>query len=135
MRGVKPKLVVLDGGRVPGKCPPAPAWLAKHAKAEWKRTAPQLHGRGLLSPDTLATLESYCAAVGMVRETEETMQREGRTIDTDKGPKAHPAFRIQTAAMREARLCAAELGLTPHRRGKSDAKGPAADGWDSDLLA
>lgn len=135
MRGVKPKLVVLQGGRAPGKCPAAPSWLAKHARSEWKRAAPQLHGRGLLTPDTLATLESYCVAAGMVRETEETMQAEGRTIETDKGPKAHPAFRIQSAAMREARLLAAELGLTPHRRGKSDAKGPAADGWDADLLA
>ena len=135
MRGVKPKLVVLEGGRVPGKCPGSPSWLSKFAKAEWKRSAPQMHGRGLLTPDTQATLESYCAAVGLVREMEETMQKEGRTIDTDKGPKTHPAFRIQSAAMREARLLAAELGLTPHRRGAGKDKGKGAgDGW-GDLLA
>jgi P27 family predicted phage terminase small subunit len=94
-----------------------------------------LNTRGLLTPDTLASLEAYCVAAGMVRECEEIMGREGRLIVVDDASKPHPAFKMQSAAMREARLLAAELGLTPHRRltGKKDeeAKG---DGWD-DLLA
>ncbi|ESR25256.1 hypothetical protein N177_1773 [Lutibaculum baratangense AMV1] len=86
--------------------------------------------------DTLATLESYCVAVGMVRETEEIMGREGRMVTTENGPKPHPAFRMQSAAMREARLLAAELGLTPHRRGsKGKDEGMSNDNWDADLLA
>ena len=133
MKGKKPKLTVIHGGFVAGKCPAAPSWLSAHAKAEWKRAAPQLHSRGLLTPDTLATLESYCLAVGAVRELEEIMQRDGRVIDGEDGPKTHPAFRMQGAAMREARLLASELGLTPHRRGAGKEKGPA-DGWDADLL-
>jgi phage terminase small subunit len=41
----------------------------------------------------------------------------------------HPAFKIQQGAMREARLLAAELGLTPHRRyhGADDKKGEDDD--------
>jgi P27 family predicted phage terminase small subunit len=136
MKGRKPKLTVIDGGTVQGKCPAAPSWLTQQAKAEWMRAAPELFQRNLLSAEMMATLESYCVAAGMVRETEEIMGREGRMVMTETGMKTHPAFRMQSAAMREARLLAAELGLTPHRRGtKGDDQGKTNDNWDSDLLA
>ena len=80
MKGRKPKLTVIDGGTMCGKCPSAPSWLTSQAKAEWRRAAPELLQRNLLSADTLATLESYCVAVGMVRETEEIMGRDGRLM-------------------------------------------------------
>jgi P27 family predicted phage terminase small subunit len=136
MKGRKPKLSVIECGKVSGRCPVAPSWLTSQAKAEWKRAAPELHARGLLLPDTLATLEAYCVATGTVRECEEIMMRDGRMITVDGVAKPHQAFKMQTAAMREARLLAAELGLTPHRRcaGGKDQK-EKADGWDADLLA
>ncbi|HEX2527448.1 MAG TPA: phage terminase small subunit P27 family [Geminicoccus sp.] len=135
MKGRKPKLKVIEGGLAPGRCPPAPAWLSFQAKAEWKRAAPQMHSRRLLTPDTLATLESYCVAVGVVRECEEIMSRAGRMIEAEDGPKPHPAFRMQSAAMREARLLAAELGLTPHRRGSKTQEEDTNDGWPDGFLA
>lgn len=136
MKGRKPKLTIIEGGAAYGRCPSPPSWLTDHAKREWKRCAPELHRRNLLTPDTLATLESYCVAVGQVREFEETMGQEGRMVNTPAGPKPHPAFKMQQAAMREARLLAAELAMTPQRQGTKgkDAEGKA-DGWDSDLLA
>jgi P27 family predicted phage terminase small subunit len=136
MRGRKPSLQVIDGGNVPGRSPAAPAWLPDHAKAEWRRVVPEMQRRKLLSADMLATLESYCIATGTIRECEETMARDGRIISGEDGPKPHPAVRIQNAAMREARLLAAELGITPHRRhinGGGDDAGKGG-GWD-DLLA
>jgi len=135
MKGRKPKLKLIEGGTAAVRCPTAPGWFSLQARAEWKRSAPQLQGRRLLAPDMLGTLESYCIAVGVVRETEEIMCREGRMIDTDEGPKQHPAFRMQSAAMREARLLAAELGLTPHRRGGKETEEVKGDEWASDLLA
>ncbi|MFO1099038.1 MAG: phage terminase small subunit P27 family [Xanthobacteraceae bacterium] len=137
MRGRKPNLKVIEGGAAQpqSRCPSVPTWLAPQAKAEWRRAAPELHSRNLLTPDTLATLESYCVAVGIVRESEETMRNEGRLIQTEKGQKPHPAIKIQANAMREARLLAAELGLTPHRRGVKGKPKGAGDDWDSDLLA
>lgn len=136
MRGRKPNLRVIEGGAAKGRCPSAPAWLSEHAKSEWKRSAPQLHARNLLTADTAATLESYCVAVGLVRECEETMARDGRFVMGEDGLKPHPAFKMQSAAMREARLLAAEMGLTPHRRGqKPEGKGKKNDEWDGDLLA
>jgi len=137
MRGRNPNLVAIEGGLAPGRCPAAPAWLSTWAKAEWKRSAPDLNARGLLTAEMMATLEAYCVAAGQVREYEELMLREGRLVTAANGDaKTHPAFKMQSAAMREARLLAAELGLTPHRRmtGKKDEK-DKGDGWDADLLA
>ena len=135
MRGRKPNLKVIEGGTAPGCCPVAPSWLTPQAKAEWKRSAPQLHARKLLTPDTLATLESYCIAIGLVRECEDIMSREGRMVEGEDGQKPHPAFKMQGAAMREARLLAAELGLTPHRRGVKGKDEGGGGAWDADLLA
>src|SRR5690625_4066950 len=105
MRGRRPDPPeILDPPKSP--CPSPPKWLAPHAKAEWRRAAPELHRRHLLGKDTIATLESYCCAVAQVRETEEIMIAEGRTVMTDTGPKRHPAFSIQASAMREARMLA-----------------------------
>lgn len=136
MKGRKPNLRVIDGTPVKGRCPSPAAWLSEQAKAEWKRAAPQMHSRNLLTVDVLAMLESYCIAAGLVRECEEIMGREGRMVTTESGERPHPAFKMQSAAMREARLLASELGLTPHRKGQqSEGKGKPTDDWDSDLLA
>ena len=124
MKGRKPALVAVEGGATSDRCPGPPAWLAPHAASEWRRAAPDLHRRRLLARDTMATLESYCVAIGLVRECEETMQRDGRFIATEAGMVTHPAFRVQASAMREGRLLATELGLTPHRRGKHEDEAP-----------
>ncbi|WP_026987659.1 phage terminase small subunit P27 family [Fodinicurvata fenggangensis] len=133
MRGRKPKLEVVEPISAPSNpCPKAPSWLSAHAKAVWRKTAPDLHRRHLLSEDVAATLEHYCHQVGLVRECEEILQREGQVLEG----KAHPAGRIQAGAIKEARLLAAELALTPHRKAASmpTDEGDQDDGW-SDLLA
>ena len=112
MKGRKPNIRVVEGG---GRCPGAPAWLSLNAKREWKRVAPGLTARGLLTPDTSGTVESFCVAQGLVREHSETLTRCGSIIDTDDGPMVHPANKLLIAAQREARLLAGELGITPHR--------------------
>jgi len=136
MKGRKPNLKVINGGADLGRCPGAPAWLTVQAKREWKRSAPELHNRGLLKPDVMQTFEAYCVAAGQVREFEEIMAAEGRLITTDDGQKPHRAFGMQLSAMREARLLAGELGLTPHRRCAADkGQEEKGNGWDQDLLA
>ena len=132
MKGRKAKLAVLAGGAAPDRCPGPPSWLPEHAAAEWRRVAPELHRRKLFGRDSMAMLENYCVAVGTVRECEEAMAREGRVVATENGMAAHPAFRIQASAMREARLLASELALTPHRRGRHEDE-PKADPWEGML--
>ena len=110
MKGRKPTLTVISGGA--GRCPGPPGWLSDHGKAEWKRAAPRLHEAGRLTRGIMATLEAYCIAAGAVREAEETLIAEGRYVEGEKGKAPHPAFKVQMAAMREARLLAVELRLT-----------------------
>ena len=136
MKGRKPNLVTIEGGKGSGRCPSPPGGLNDHGRAEWKRVAPILHQRGHLTDDTLATLESYCRAVGLARSYNAQMDAEGHVIATDRGPQSHPAFKMLMGVMREIRLLAAELGLTPHRRAGRGDEGTKPDaGWDPDLLA
>lgn len=137
MKGRKPKLKVVKGDGIPappGGPPEPPAWIHEYAQDEWDRVTPGLHARGLLSDSTLATLESYCIAVGTVRECEETMRDEGRTIVVEGKPMKHPASVIQATAMREARLLAAELRLTRMGSANGDAGEKQRDEF-ADLLA
>lgn len=132
MRGRRPNITLLEPLELPSEpCPAPPAWLSEDAKAIWRKTAPELHRHHLLTDDTAATLEHYCCQVGLVRECEAIMRQEGRLQEG----KLHPAFKIQASAIREARQLAAELALTPHRKGAAKKEGAEADGWDSELLA
>lgn len=134
MKGRKPKLTIVDGVTT-GRCAPPPGGLCHHGSAEWKRVAPLLHARGQLTDDTLATLEGYCRAVGLCRSYTAMMDAEGHVLQTEKGPVTHPAFKMLMGVMREARLLAAELALTPHRRGSAEQEKDPSNGWDADLLA
>lgn len=131
-RGRKPDRIVIGSNTV-AEAPRAPAWLSKDAKAEWNRVAPILTDRRTLTEADLGTLESYCTATGTVREAQRAISRDGLIIETDKGPKRHPAFGIMNAAMTTARLCAAELGLTPVSRSRPAIRDEADDDDVSDL--
>ncbi len=128
-RGVKPTLRTSDAALT--KAPRVPAWLSKFAKAEWKRVAPVLTERKVLTEGDLGTLESDCAATGLVRACEIEIARDGVTIQTAKGRVKHPAITTQNAAMTTARLYANELGLTPVSRSRpairTDDMDPAGD--------
>jgi P27 family predicted phage terminase small subunit len=132
MKGGKPSLTVIEGDFAPNRCPSAPPGLNDEARKEWKRVAPVLHRRKLLGDDAMATLEAYCRAVGAMRQYSALMDAEGHIIRTERGPVTHPAFKMLTIAMRDVRLYAAELGLTPQRRGKY-TEAPRADPWEGML--
>lgn len=123
MRGRKPELVggsgTLDATTKP------PSWLGKAAKAEWRRVMPELAKRRILTTADLGSLESYCIAIGRIRELE-TLLRAG--ID----PKL---FRMQDKAMVTARQLAAELGLTPVSRSRPAVRENDNEGDDDNPLA
>lgn len=132
-----PKGIVVTRGRRPNlrrdanalaKVPTAPKWLSSAAKAEWRRVAPILVERKILSDGDLGTLESYCTACGTVREMESILQAEGRFIKTATGePKRHPANMMQKDAQGIARQLAIELGLTPVARSRPAVRDDADD--------
>lgn len=116
MRGRKPQMQP-DQNALPDVTG-SPAWLSKDAKAEWVRVMPILIERRILTGADLASFENYCVAIGQVRECERLIRRASYVVETSRGPRAHPAVKIQSDAMTRARLLAAELGLTPVSRSR-----------------
>lgn len=110
MKGTKPKLVI-DNDAV-DRVPPAPAWMGRHSKAEWRRIMPPLVQRRILTKADLGSVENYCIAIGRAREFEDAIQTE---TDTEVMLKL---FRAQDKAAQTARQLAAELGLTPVSRSR-----------------
>src|SRR6267378_3838402 len=125
MRGRKPELAA-DRNAL-DTIISAPAWLSKHAKSEWRRVMPDLTKRRILTSADLGSLESYCIASGQVREMERLITKEGHVVETARGPRAHPAVRIQSDAMNRARLLASELGLTPVSRSRPSIRDDGGD--------
>lgn len=138
MKGRKPALTVVTGDALPTGCPGPAAWLSPFAKDEWRRVAPVLHERRLLAADTMATLEAYCIAVGTVRACyQPPAAAQGGLFDVPGGNQSPAQTKTMFLAIREARLLAAELGLTPHRRAMLNQDGgePKDGDWEADLLA
>ncbi|MHC2172996.1 P27 family predicted phage terminase small subunit [Bradyrhizobium diazoefficiens] len=123
MRGRKPELAAVANALEAATRPPA--WLSKLAKAEWRRVMPELAKRRILTPADLGCLESYCIAIGRIRELE-LLLRAG--ID----PKL---CRMQDKAMVTARQLAAELGLTPVSRSRPVVRENDNEGDDDNPLA
>jgi P27 family predicted phage terminase small subunit len=127
MRGRKPASIV-NGSSPVTEVPRPPAYLSKDAKAEWRKVVPILVvERQTLTEADLGTLESYCNAIGTMRQAQRIINAEG--LVTAAG-KRHPAFGIQNTAQTTARLCAAELGLTPVSRSRPAVR-ETADGDDN----
>ncbi|WP_375763082.1 P27 family phage terminase small subunit [Bradyrhizobium sp. Pha-3] len=114
MKGTKPNLQA-DPDAIGDMKPPT--WLSKFAKAEFRRVMPDLSVRRILTTADLGSLESYCIAIGRVRELE---------VELRKGfdPKL---WRAQNQAMVTARQLAAELGLTPVSRARPSVRENESD--------
>lgn len=128
MKGTKPGVMVTDRDAMTA-APRAPAWLSKDAQAEWRRVAPILTIRRILTDADLGSLENYCLAIGLIRECQRILNAEGIL----KGSRAHPALTIQNQAVTRARLLAAELGLTPVSRSRPSVRGEVDDNDPSPL--
>lgn len=116
MKGTKPSMKT-DNSAIRSVKPP-PKWMSADSKAEWKKVFPSLVERRILTVADLGSLEHYCIAVGTVREMERKLQAEGYVFVGENGLKRHPATVVRSEAMTQARLLAAELGLTPVSRSR-----------------
>jgi len=142
MRGRKPHIRIERDSL--GERPP-PDFLSEDAREEWERIVPILAQRRILSEADCGTLESYCMAVGTVREMDREIQKSGAIqkvfkIDNDGEAvlvsiRKNPAVSVRDGAMTQARLLAAELGCTPVSRSRpsveNDDDGDDLYGWSS----
>lgn len=113
LRGVKP--APSRDSEALTKTPPAPTYLSKWAKAEWKRIMPQLIARQIITKGDLAGVENYCTAAGAVRQIAEILNAMP-VPDLKLGG-------LQIRYAQTARQLAAEYGLTPTSRARIGAGG------------
>ncbi|MCC5968398.1 MAG: phage terminase small subunit P27 family [Pararhodobacter sp.] len=128
MKGTKPKLVI-DNDAV-DRVPPAPAWMSRDAKTEWRRIMPALVQRRILTRADLGSVENYCTAIATAREAERHLQEHGHVYEVEGVHKRNPASLVLKDAMQTARQLAAELGLTPVSRSRPSIR---ADEDEDDL--
>lgn len=113
-RGVKPAIRPTDSREVV-KIGNPPSFLGKEAKKEWRRIAPILDARNVITDGDLATVESYCIAIDTMRTAHRILTRDGLIT---KDGKKHPAINTMNQAQLIALRTAAELGLTPVSRSR-----------------
>jgi len=123
MRGRKPELQA-DPNAISENAKP-PSWMSRYAKMEFKRVMPELAKRKILTTADLGSLESYCVAMGRVRQLE-------RLLRAEFDPKI---FRAQDKAMVTARQLAGELGLTPVSRSRPAVRENDNESDDENPLA
>lgn len=94
-----------------------PTWLPPTAQRLWKKLAPELSDKGLLTVADYDSFALLCDAYAQYRSASETISKEGATITTANGNiQKHPAVNIaKDAADRWGRMCR-EFGLTPASR-------------------
>lgn len=92
--------------------PPAPGFLDDVGAYEWGRVGSELVEQRLLTEVALAAFTGYCMNVQRMVEAHRECAG-GVTVETEFGPKAHPAVMIARQAGAEALKFAKEFGLTP----------------------
>lgn len=108
------------------KCPP---WLDAEAKRKWRQLVRELSPLGLFTAIDGDALATYCVAWSELRTATETLQREGRTIQTQSGYLApHPAVAMQRSAWQAIKSFAALFGLDPADRSRLNVPAPRPGG-------
>lgn len=96
--------------------PNCPEDLSDEARGEWSRICQLLLKIGVLSEIDGDALAQYCRGLVLWRAMCIQVEKDGVTIDTEEGPKAHPLIdKIRGQATLLVRyLC--EFGMTPSSR-------------------
>lgn len=125
-RGLKPTTIVPGSSPVTG-IPKTPSYLAKEAKAEWRRVAPILiDERKVLTEADLSALENYVIAVATMRQAHKELHATGLLL----GGKRNPLSTILLQAQQQQLRAAGELGLTPAARSRASISDAANDDED-----
>jgi P27 family predicted phage terminase small subunit len=90
-----------------------PSFLRKDGIDEWNRLIPILNARGDFLPEHLGILTSYCIAWQDICEASEMLAKEGQVVQTQGGPKRHPAMIVRNQAMAQLAKFSVELRITP----------------------
>lgn len=101
--------------------PARPEWLDAEAKREWDRVVPKLAQLGVLTDLDGSMLADYCATHSIAVKAAKRVQREGLMLKGPFGPVRNPLIKVAQEARAQARLLAAEFGLSPASRSRVSA--------------
>jgi P27 family predicted phage terminase small subunit len=100
--------------------PKPPKHFTDAAKKEWRRVAPVLVERRVLSAGDLHALERFCEAASDIVDARAAIAADGAyVLNRLDEKKRHPAFATLREATAESRRWSAELGLTPASRSRA----------------
>jgi P27 family predicted phage terminase small subunit len=135
MRGRRPQLKPVEGGKSAAFAPPEHLPRAMHS--EWRTIIADLQERGLLHPSMMLVLDSFVSSAWMVAECRKAIAKHGAFVKTKTGePRAHPAAGMMSKHIETVARLGSELGLTPAARSRKALQGPEApaDGDDEAAL-
>ena len=120
------------------KSPSCPTWLGQEAKREWRRIAPRLLKRSVLTEWDRSALAAYCDAYQdwyEARKDLDAYKKKHGSVLMRVGEhgylQQHPSIAIKTKAKNEMKGYLALFGLSPADRGKLDIKKEEEDdGFD-----
>jgi len=95
----------------------APKYLGKHGKTLWKQAGPILIKAGVMSRADESAFIVLCKTYEMLVEIMEIIDREGFTIEDQRGSKKkHPACTIFSQFLSHFRVLCREFAMTPDSR-------------------
>lgn len=101
----------------PDRVPPAPGYLSKEAKKEWRRVAGILHTTKILTEADLTALGAYCVIFARWLEAESKIKEQGFITKTVNGNDIqNPYLAIANRAQADLLKWSIEFGLTPSAR-------------------
>ena len=115
------------------KAPTCPKWLEDEAKNEWRRTAKQLEGLGILTEVDMTAFAGYCQAYARWKEAEEFITKHGAIVKTPSGYwQQVPQVSIAQTYLRIMNRFCEQFGLTPSSRSRIIADNGNSD--DDDMM-
>ena len=131
-------LVVLDGGRSRPKEPkPArspirmPSGMSARAKSQWRRLAPDLIAKGVLTTWDVDLFRMYCDQFWLYERAQLEVDELGPTVAGRNGePVRNPAFSVMRDSLELIRKIGAQFGLSPSDRAGLSIVAPQKTGID-----
>jgi P27 family predicted phage terminase small subunit len=116
LHGEKPYRLNRSEPQPPAKAPTCPAHLSKEAKRVWRRLAPGLRQRGLLTSWDTDTFAVLCEAIVHHRRACELADKAILVKGENSALVKNPAMQIVRDTAQTIRAYAQEFGLTPSAR-------------------
>ena len=121
-----------DGDRTEPKIDPVkdpaalvrPVWLDDDAVECWDYTLPIMIRMGTITVADLQIFIDYCLCVSLLKSAQKDVDENGLTVMGASGIKKSPSITIRDEQIKQIRLHAADLGLTPASRAGLNAKPP-----------